>query len=661
VTNLVEVLSLAVQHHRAGNLREAELAYLQILKADPRYADAHHLLGVVAYQTGRFDEAIASISRAVSLSPSVVQYHTNLGLAYEALGRLHDAVVAYQQAIRVQPIAADAHNNLANLFQQQGRVEDAIYHCREALRCRPAFPEALNNLGNALLAQGQTDQAIDCFQQALRINPKFPNAHNNLGNALKSRSRLDDALKAYAEAIKLNPRYAEAIYNRGLALEQQGQFEDASNCFHQALLINPNFAEAHNNVGIGQQRAGKADEAIRSYMEAMRLKPHYAEACTNLGNVHWEQGRFDEALACYEQAISWRPNMAEPHFNRARLWLLKADFSNGWPEYEWRWRSNGFPKHSFRQPRWDGSNLEGRTILLYGEQGLGDTLQFIRFIPFVKQRGGRVVLLCQAPLLRLLAGFPGLDHLSCQPSELPAFAAQAPLLSLPGIMQTRPATVPYLHADAGLVEHWRLEMSEVRCPVSDVKRLSSDVGHRTSATGRAFKVGIAWQGNPGFIGDRRRSIALRHFARLAQIDNVQLISLQKGPGADQLADNQQLTTDNFNILDLGSRLDDKSGAFMDTAGLMVSLDLVVSSDTAVPHLAGALGVPVWVALPRVPDWRWLLEREDSHWYPTMRLFRQKQIGEWDDVFERIARELRKVATDQTRMKNGLGKEAKNPQ
>jgi tetratricopeptide (TPR) repeat protein len=661
VNNVVEVLSLALKHHRAGNLREAEQFYLQILQADPGNADAHHLVGVVAFQTGRYEQAVASIRRAVNLNPSVVQYYTNLGLACEALGRLDEAASAYQQAIRLQPAAADAHNNLANLRHQQGRVQEAIGHCREALRCRPDFPEAHNNLGNALLALGQTDQAIDCFRQALRIDPNFPKAHNNLGNALKAQDRLDDAFRCYAEAVRLNPHYAEAFYNWGLALEQKGEFDEAGKCFHQALRINPNFAEAYNSVGIGLQRDGKADEAIRSFQEALRLKPHLGEACTNLGNVHWEEGRLDEALACYEQVVSRHPDMAEPHFNRARLWLLKGDWTKGWPEYEWRWRSKHFPKQSFRQPRWDGSNLGRRTILLYGEQGLGDTLQFIRYVPCVKQRGGRVILLCQAPLLRLLAGFPGLDQVTCQPSELPAFDVQAPLLSLPGILQTQPATVPYLHADAGLVEYWRQELQrdEGRGARGEVGRKTLNLATRHSPLAPALKVGIAWQGNPGFIGDKRRSIELRYFIRLAQIKNVQLISLQKGPGAEQLSvvscklsDNRQLTTDNFPVLDLGSRLDETSGAFMDTAAVMMNMDLVISSDTAVPHLAGALGVPVWVALARVPDWRWLLEREDSPWYPTMRLFRQKQIGQWDDVFERIAEELRNLATDETRMEHG---------
>jgi hypothetical protein len=295
-------------------------------------------------------------------------------------------------------------------------------------------------------------------------------------------------------------------------------------------------------------------------------------------------------------------------------WLLGGHFERGWPEYEWRWRGNEAVFAPLNQPLWDGSALEGRTILLHAEQGLGDTIQFIRYARLVRARGGTVVVACPTPLIQLLTGCAGIDQLIPQGSILPPFDVYAPLLSLPGILGTSlgsvPAEVPYLVADAELERHWREKLGPLR----------------------AFKIGIAWQGNPGYLGDSFRSIPLTHFATLARVEGVRLFSLQKGPGSEQLS----ALGDLFPVTDLGSQLDNATGAFVETAAVMKSLDLIITSDTAVAHLAGALGVPVWVALPAVPDWRWMLDRADSPWYPTMRLFRQTAWGQWESVFARLA-------------------------
>jgi hypothetical protein len=280
---------------------------------------------------------------------------------------------------------------------------------------------------------------------------------------------------------------------------------------------------------------------------------------------------------------------------------------------------------------WDGADLGGRTILLHAEQGLGDTIQFMRYVPLVKERNAHVIVECPQSLVPLLTGFPGCDRLVANGTALPTFDVHSPLLSLPRILhtvlETIPAAIPYL--------------SGVRCPVSGVRRWAGfDTGHRTPDTG--LTVGIAWQGAPGFRNDRQRSIPLKQFAPLARVEGVRLVSLQKGPGTEQLSDNRQLATDNFHVAVLGEYIDETAGAFMETAAVMCRLDLVITSDTSIAHLAGALGVAVWVALPFVPDWRWLLDRPDSPWYPTMRLFRQKRYGDWPGVFENMAQELGRV-------------------
>jgi tetratricopeptide (TPR) repeat protein len=756
--NIAEALTLAVQYHLAGNLHVAEQLYQQIVQADPTYAEAHHLLGVVAALTGRHAQAITSIRQALLLKPDLPEAHcylgmlladegkedeavshwrqalvarwdypeahNNLGNALVRLGQLDDAVACHREALRINPNFADGHNGLGCALLQQGQVDEALRCFREALRLQPDLALAHNNLGNALARQERAEEAIACYQEALRLQPNFPQASTNLGgalalqgklaeavpfyrqalvswpdfaeahtglgnvlssqdnldeavthyqhalrvrpdypeahfglgNALVAQGRLPEAVAHYRDALRFKPDYAEAHSNLGGALVRQDQLETAVTCGHEALRIRPDYPEAHNNLGSALLRLGKLDEAAMHFQRALELKPTFTDAIVNLGTVRKGQRRFDEALACIDQALRQQPAQPQIHINLALLRLLLGDWEQGWAEYEWRFQIDDFQRGPLPQPRWDGSPLAGRTLLVLAEQGLGDTLFFLRYVLFLQSSGERVIFQCQRPLLRFLTDFLGKDCLVVQGERLSEFDVCAPVLSLPRILGTCPtnvpAPVPYLHARPNLVEHWRRELSEcdARRATCDVKSVSSNIVHRASHFARVFKIGIAWQGSRVFIEDRQRSIPLTLFARLARVPGVELISLQKGPGTEQLSavscqlsDNRQLTADRFNVLDLGSGLDDMSGPFVDTAAVMMNLDLVISSDTAIPHLAGALGVPVWVALSLVPDWRWLLERDDSPWYPSMRLFRQKRFGHWDDVFERMAEELAAVA------------------
>jgi tetratricopeptide (TPR) repeat protein len=574
---------LARQHHQAGDFTRAEQLYRQILCTDPGHAEAWCLLGSVCEGQGKLVEAEISYRRAIHLSPGLANAHQWLAIVLAQQGRLAEAVGSFQQAVRVGPHNAEIQHNLAVALDHLGRTAEAIASYRQALRLKPDFAQGYYNLGLALNVQGQHEEAIAAFRQAISNKPGYPEALNDLGNALAAQNKLDDALASYREALRLRPHYAEAHYNFGAALSKQA----------------------------------KDDEAIGHFRQALKLKPDFPEAHVHLGNALRLGGQMKEALASFEQALRLRPNMTQAHWNRATVWLLLGDFERGWPEYEWRWAQHSFARRHFHQPLWDGSPLGGRTLLLHAEQGLGDTLQFVRYIPLARERCGKVVLECPASLTHLLTGFPGVDELVATGSSLTAFDVQAPLLSLPGIFRTSlasiPAAVPYLRPKAGLVEHWRQELEPLE----------------------GFRIGIAWQGNPDHPDDRKRSIPLAFFAPLAAVPGVKLIGLQKGPGTDQLA---AIAAD-FAVLDLGSRLDEASGPFMDTAAVMMNLNLVISSDTAIPHLAGALAVPVWLALTAVPDWRWLLGRQDNPWYPTMRLFRQKRAGGWEDVFREMALEL----------------------
>lgn len=655
MTTPAQTLSLALQHHRAGRWPDAERLYLQILEANPSHAEAIHSLGVLAYQVGRFDRAAEWIQRAIGLQPGAAEYYSNLGLVYQALGRHGDAIGSFRQALALDRQFAEAHNNLGMSLHVQGELSQAAECFQQAVCLNPDYAEAHNNLGVALQAQGKLAAACERYRHALYLRPQYAEAQRNLdlaieaqrqqdegrqryphdlrlqtgsaeaqynlGVALREEGRIDESMASYRRALELDPGFVAAQYNLGVALHEQGKLDEAAQCYRRALQLRPQYADAHNNLGAVWQRQGKLDRAIDCYRAALRIQPNYVTALNNLGVTLYEQGKPDEALGCYEAALRLQPDDPEVRLNRALILLQQGDLANGWREYEWRWQSAASVKRLFRQPLWDGSPLGGRTILLHAEQGLGDTLQFIRYAPLVQQHGGRVLVECPQALLQILRACRGIDGLVAKGTELPNFDVHVPLLSLPRVfgttLETIPSTIPYLAADARRLAAWQ-------------ERLASLPG---------FKIGLAWQGNPAAPRDWSRSMALEEFVPLARLPNVWLVSLQKGPGAEQILP----LAERLPIVDWSQELD-ATGPFVDTAALMKSLDLVVTSDTALAHLAGALGVPVWVALSVGPDWRWLMNRDDSPWYPTMRLFRQQSLGDWPDVVARMVDALSGLPT-----------------
>ena len=532
-----------------------------------------------------------------------------IAIRHHQAGRLQAAEHIYRQILAVEPNHADAWHLLGVINAQAGNHQLAVEYFYRALSVKPDFAMANNNLGNSLKEQGKLDEAIACYRRALELKPGLDLARNNLGNALKEQGKSDEAVACYRRALELNPNLAEAHCNLGNALNDQGNLGEAIACYRRALQLNPDFALAHGNLGNVLKTQEKLDEAVACYRRALDLDPDYAPAHNNLGIALDGQGKVDEALACYCGALKLKPDYADAHWNQSLLLLMSGDFERGWPEYEWRWKAKQTPRGDFSQARWDGQSLVGRTILLHAEQGLGDTIQFVRYAALVKHHGGTVIVECPRPLLPLLATCAGIDRLLARGDELPAFDIQAPLLSLPGIFHTTlrdiPASIPYLFADGNLLERWRRELSDIP----------------------GFRIGIAWQGDPKHVNDHNRSIPLSCFEPLARCSGFRLVSLQKGAGVEQL----QHAAERFAITELGSRLED----FRDTAAVLKNLDLVITCDSALAHLAGALGVPVWVAIPLVPDWRWLLGRSDCPWYPTMRLFRQDRQGDWQGVFRKM--------------------------
>jgi tetratricopeptide (TPR) repeat protein len=526
-----------------------------------------------------------------------------------------------------QPLQQNALPGAPQLFalaverQQAGDFQQAEQLCRQILQAEPRHAEALHLLGVLALQTGKHDAAIDLIRRALQLKPDFVDALNNLGLALKQLGKLDDAAESFRGVIRLKPDHAEAYNSLGTIMQEPGNLLVAAANFRQAIHFKPDFPAAHSNLGNALDELGHADEALDCYRQALLLKPDFVPAYNGMGMALESQGKLEEALASFQHALRLQPGYADAHLNQGIVRLLLGQWDKGWPDYEWRWRDRKSAPPARAQPLWDGSPLGGRTILLWAEQGLGDTFQFIRYAPLVKERGGQVVVECQPPLLRILARCPGIDRLVAQGSSAAgAMDVHAPLLSLPGILGTTsstvPAMVPYIHADDRLIEHWRGELAQFP----------------------GFKIGIGWQGSPGYRKDRERSIPLAKFAPLARLPGVQLFSLQKGPGREQL----HSLTDRIPVIDLADRLDETAGPFMDSAAVLKNLDLLITSDTAIAHLAGALGVPVWVALPFMPDWRWLLQRGDCPWYPTARLFRQNERGNWPPVFERIVAALRQL-------------------
>lgn len=531
---------------------------------------------------------------------------------------MQEAQALYQQVLSQDPNQFEALHLLGVLAGQAGRHGIAEELIRRAIAVNPNDSEAYYNLGTNLAGQYRFAQAVDAFRQAIALQPGFTeavgnlvNAYNHLGDELERSGQLDQAIAAYREALALRPDYAEAYNNLGNALRRKGQLDDAMSAFRRALSLRPDFPEAHNNLGNALTDLGELDAAVEAYHRAIELRPDYVAAYTNLGVTLREKGALEQSIAAFRKALSFRPDYADAHFGLAWTLLLNGDFEPGWREYEWRWRRDAqHGAREFAQPRWDGTPLNGRTILLHHEQGFGDTIQFVRYASWVAARGGRVMLECPPELIRLLRGAPGVERVVALGTPLPAFDVHCPLLSLPLAFGTTldsiPASVPYVSAPAELIAKW---------------------SQRIAPAGRRLNVGLAWAGRPTYGNDRNRSLPASAFARLGSVEGCAFHSLAKTPA---------VAIPGLQISDHSADLDD----FADTAALIANLDLVISVDTAVAHLAGALGKPVWLLLPIAPDWRWMLHRDDSPWYPTMRLFRQARWGDWDGVIERVTQFLK---------------------
>lgn len=469
-------------------------------------------------------------------------------------------------------------------------------------------------LATRLALSDRLAEAEQLFHQIIARQPRSAEARYNLARVLADKGDPQGALASYREALRLKPEFPEAMSNLGELLRASGNAKEAIELLQQAISLRPDFVEAHYNLGLALADADRISEAVAQMRSVIQLRPNSAEAYNQLGNLLREQDDLPEAMVAYRRAIAIRADFPEARWHLALALLVQGNFQEGWEQYESRrhirgvWRDPGFT-----QSMWDGGSMVGRTLLLWAEQGFGDTIQFVRYVPQIQDGGGRVIVLCQPELQRLLASQDGIERAVSFGQTLPAFDVQCPMLSLPRIFRTTfdmvPNAMPYLRADPALAAKWKSRMPTDR-----------------------MNVGVVWATRPAVPGSEKRSMGLHALTPLAGIAGVRFWSLQKGDAAVEA----RTSTANFDLVDCSGELSD----FADTAALVANLDLVIACDTAVAHLAGAMGVPTRLALPFVAPWRWLRGRDDSPWYPTVRLFRQVRPGDWTTPVEAIARELR---------------------
>lgn len=579
-----QLVAEAVRLHNSGMRYEAEMLYRHVLAIKPNHFDALHLLGVLRQQQGDSAEALRLLDAALQIVPHSADARSNRGVALKSLGRLDEALASYDAALAINPRHGDALVNRARVLLALGRVAEALAVSDKALSLYPDNRRALVSKGNALFKLERGEEALASFERVLKLAPNDADALFDLAVVLQSLHRYAEALARFTAVVEHQPDHVDALSNRGFVL----------------------------------LKLDRPTEAIADFDRALALRPDHVESLNNRGVALCAHNRYEAAQASFERAIALDPDGADLHHHVALIRLTLGDFAAGWRRYEWRWKSPRWDRsrRNFKEPQWSGTGeVAGRTVLLHAEQGAGDTLQFVRYAPLLARRGARVVVEVQRPLQGLLAQLPAVTVIA-RGDPLPAFDLHCPLMSLPlafgAELATIPCEVPYLRAPESRLARWRDRLDTRNAP----------------------RVGVIWAGSPTHENDRNRSIAFDRFSRLFAAPGVGFVSLQRDM---RLAD-AALVRAHGNVLDLGDELAD----FADTAAIVSQLDLVVSVDTAVAHLAGAMGKPVWILLPFSPDFRWMLGRDDSPWYPTARLFRQPAVGDWESPLAQVRSRLTSI-------------------
>jgi tetratricopeptide (TPR) repeat protein len=571
-----------------------------------------------ALKVGRLDVAKTQAEVLVRIAPEHPQGHFFCGCVCLASGNFQQAIDAYMRTTQLCPAHQEAWNNLGNAYYGMGRIQEAIDAYRTSIGLNPLQASYYFNLAGALRRAKDFQQARVQLEVALRLDPNYASAYRRLGDVAMDQMDAPVALVAYLKADALRPKQASTLIAIGNALKALNRRDEAIGAYRRVIQIDASSVDAWNNLGNTYSDLGRYEEAMICLEKSLSLKPNRVITITNIGHVHQNAGRWNLAMEWYDRALSIDPQYAKARFHRSIILLMQGDFERGFADYEARWQE-ALSKRTFDQPEWTGESLPGRTLLLHAEQGLGDTLQFVRYAPLVRRRSqaDQLWLECQKPLVGLLSRSGLFDQVHENLRGPTGFESQVPLLSLPRILGTRlesvPATIPYLQGDGLLREHWARKLDKLD----------------------GLRVGIVWQGSTSHPKDRWRSFPLKELRQLSEIPRVHLISLQKGNGSEQIA------SAGFPVIDWTREMDENHGPFLDTAALLSNLDLVVACDTSIIHLAGALGTTAWLALHAGSEWRWLLDRDDSPWYPNLRIFRQVRMGDWSCVFANMAEVLRK--------------------
>ncbi|MBD2179888.1 tetratricopeptide repeat protein [Planktothrix sp. FACHB-1355] len=568
----------------------------------------------------KYDEAIALYEQCIEAAPNVKSNYWQLGLALLLAGREEEAQACWfsvlfegepEEIERLTKELLDILQIEGIKYLETGKYEQAEKIYFQFVEQDPKNPIAYKNLGNVLYSQGKLEEAIAYYQEGIELEPNDAITYYHLGNAFHQLNRLEEAIAHYQQSLAISPKSPTVLNNLGNSLQRKGKFEEAIACYQQSITLDSNNALTYNNLGSVFNSQGKMEEALACFQQGLNLEPDNVESYNNLAVSYQKHRQYEKALECCDRAIEIKPNYADAHWNRALILLRLGDYERGFIEYEWRWQRKENQPRFLPKPIWDGSNIEGKTILLQAEQGIGDLIQFIRYVPLLVKLGACIIVESHQQLVRLLRNVEGIDKVVAIGETLPEFDVYIPLLSVPRILgttlETIPATIPYI-----------APLKEVRFPLDD-----SDESY--------LKVGIVWAGNPKHLDDRKRSTSLQQFLPIFNISHITFYSLQKGPKAAEISE----ISLPINLVDLNSKIND----FADTAAVIAQLDLVITVDTAVAHLAGAMGKPVWVLLCYNPDWRWMIDREDTPWYPSVRLFRQNRSGDWQEVLERVAQTL----------------------
>lgn len=610
----------ALSLHSSGSLDEAAAQYRQLLSQFPDNPLVLTGLGTVALQQGKLDEGIQLLGMSVEIEPNQPMAHCHLGLALRDVQRLDEALICFDRALALAPDFGDAYNFRGVVLQELKKFEEALESFDRALAIRPDFADAHCNRGNVLRLLGRPEEALASCSRAIALKPDFAMAFNNQANALQQLGRLDEALEDYDRALSLYPNYAEAWFNRGNTLVSLNRLNEALACHDRAIALRPAYGEAYCDRGTLLFKLMRLDEALRSFDQAILLNPLDVGAYNGRGIALKNLGRLHEAQASFDRAIALKPDDALAYWNKSLLRLLLGDFDQGWKLYEWRWKAS-YQKdlvRNFPQPLWLGEqSLAGKTLLIHAEQGFGDFIQCCRYASQAEAQGANVVLEAGAPLVSLLSTLKGNFTVIAQGQPLPPFDFHCPVMSLPLAFKTTvnsiPALIPYIHADPGKQEAWHQRLGGKTTP----------------------RIGLAWAGSRTQENDRNRSISVPLLKPLLQLP-LDFHALQK-----------EIRPEDVEILPGMGRIHlhhEQLNDFSDTAALVQEMDMVIAVDTSVAHLAGAQGKPVWILLPFMPDYRWMLDRADSPWYPTATLFRQPAAGDWPSVIEEVGARLRSQTT-----------------